>query len=208
MLAAHGAHILSADDLARSLMQPGTEVFAAIVRTFGTEVVQPDGSLDRPALARLAFAGDRVEELNAIIHPATIALQAQRAAEVFDRQADAIVVIESALIFETKHGAGMHNGPSNESSSGPAWSTRFDHILLVTASEDHKIARFIARSGAPEDPAARQALAEEARRRLARMIPDSQKAAGCDFLIENDGSLHQLQLQVDAVWNQLSNAQP
>ncbi len=182
-----GARVLSADELGRSLMQPGTPVFDAIVSRFGPSVVLPDGQLNRPELARLAFAGGRVEELNAIVHPATIALQQQRAEAIFAANPRAIVVVESALLFETRHGEG--------------WRQRFDAVILVTAPEEAKIARFIARSGSG-DPAA---LAEEARRRLARMIPDAEKAAECDFVVQNDGDLKHLGRQVDELWEKLKD---
>ena len=187
MLASRGAHVLSADELARQLMEPGTAVFAAIAEHFGPRVVTPEGRLDRPALARLAFAEGRVEELNAIIHPATIARQAELTAALFTGHPHAVVVVESALIFETRY-----SGAAN-------WQDRFDRMILVTAPDELKIDRFIARSGGGD----REALAAEARRRLARMIPDVDKAAQCDFMIRNDGSREQLEQQVEAVWQQL-----
>lgn len=214
MLAAHGAIVFSADELARGLMQPGQPVFAAILEHFGPAVLRLDGTLDRAALARLAFAGGRVEELNAIIHPATIALQAELAAQVFADQPNAIVVIESALIFETKFGQ-SNSGPIEHEQSEPrsnqsermnqhaAWSNRFDRLILVTAPEALKISRFVARSNAL-DPAAGRELAEEARRRLAQIIPDEHKAPLCDYILDNDGTLDHLQQQVDALWKSLS----
>src|ERR1035437_5877655 len=77
MFAAHGAYVFSADEIGRGLMQPGQTVYAAIVARFGPSVVAADGSLDRGALARIAFGDGRIEELNAIVHPATIARQAE-----------------------------------------------------------------------------------------------------------------------------------
>lgn len=201
MLATHGATVLSADELARSLMQPGQPVFAAIVEHLGHEVVREDGTLDRAALARLAFTGGRIDELNAIIHPATIALQAERVAKVFAQQPNAIVVVESALIFETKYGdAEAQPEPAPQAA---AWATRFDRLILVTAPEALKVNRFVARSGA-SDPAARAELAAEARRRLARMIPDERKAPLCDFILANDATLDYLQQQVDTMWRLLT----
>ncbi len=147
--------------------------------------MQPDGNLDRAALARIAFAGGRVEELNAIVHPATIARQEALAQAIFAQDPGAIVVVESALIFETLHSADWHN--------------RFDRLVLVTAAESTKIARFIARS-VPGDPATLEA---EAKRRLARMIPDADKITRCDFVISNEGSLEQLQSRTQQVWQAL-----
>jgi dephospho-CoA kinase len=185
MLAAHGAYVLSADDLARSLMQPGQAVFDAIVKRFGPGVVCVDGTLDRPALARIAFADGRVEELNAIVHPATIGLQSELTGVIFAKDPKAFVVVESALIFETKH--------------ANSWRERFDCLVLVTAPEELKIARFCARSGDGDHAG----LEAEARRRLAKMIPDGEKLGQVDFVIRNDGSLSGLKTQVEALWASL-----
>jgi dephospho-CoA kinase len=181
MLGQRGAYALSADELGRGLMQPGTDVYAAIVATFGNGVVDGDGGLDRSALARLAFNEGRAEELNAIVHPATIALQATKIAEIAARDPEAVVVVESALIFESKYGD----------------LSRFDKLVLVSAAEELKIARFVARTGESED---------EARRRLARMIPDEEKVARVDFVVSNDGSLAELEAQVDTLWTALNKA--
>jgi dephospho-CoA kinase len=185
MLVELGAHGISADELGRQLMEPGTAVFAEIVKTFGPDVVGTDGRLDRPALARLAFRDGRVEELNAIVHPATIARQGKIAAAIFVKEPDAVVVVESALIFETQYGDG--------------WRERFDRMVLVAASYSLKVERFVARSGGA-DAAAFEA---EARRRLARMIPDEVKARECDFVIQNDATVEELRAQVQKLWPQL-----
>ena len=182
MLAKKGAHILSADEIGRSLMQPGTAVFAAIVDRFGSNVLLPEGYLNRPLLARLAFSEGRVEELNAIVHPATIALQGELSEEIFARDPQAVLVVESALIFETRHGSG--------------WRNRFDHLVLVTAPDSLKMDRFVTRAGGGDT----EALRAEASRRLGQMIPDEIKAAQCDFVLQNDGSLAHLSEQVDALW--------
>ena len=185
ILAGLGAHVFSADEIGRSLMQPGEPVFAAIVRQFGAGVVRADGTLDRPELARLAFAEGRVEELNAIVHPATIARQDELARGVFAADPNATMVVESALIFETLHGGD--------------WRQRFDRLILVTAPETLKIARFVARSGSAD----REALEAEAQRRLARMIPDEEKAPECDFVVANERSMESLQQAVVAMWQEL-----
>lgn len=187
LFAARGAVVLGSDAIGRELMQPGEAVYAAIVERFGAGVVLPDGKLDRPALARLAFAGGAVEELNAIVHPAVIGRQE----ELIERlPADAVVVVESALIFETKHGG----------SSG--WRHRFDRIVLVTAPEAMKLARFLERSGATEHT--RTALEAEARRRLAAQLPDAVKVPWCDYVLRNDGDLAALEEQVECVWQGLA----
>lgn len=186
MLKDLGAYVLSADEIGRKLMEPGQACYAAIVDHFGEGVVRDDGTLDRPALAKIAFGDGRVEELNAIVHPATIGLQERITAEIFRRDPEAIVVVESALIFESMHGKG--------------WRERFDSIILVAAPEELKIARFVARSGNGD----RAALEAEAKRRLAQMIPDEAKAAQCDYVIRNEGTVDELRLKVGEVWEKLS----
>jgi len=196
-----GAVVFSADEIGREMMQPGEAVYAAIVAYFGPGVVQADGSLDRSALARIAFGGGEkdaghVEELNAIVHPAVIARQAELMDEVAARDANAVAIVESALIFETKYGGDGGGG------------RRFDRLIFVSAPEELKIARFVARAAAGKtlSEEARRALEAEARRRRSRQIDDESKAARCDYVLTNDGSMEQLQAQVDALWPVLKDA--
>ncbi len=186
MFAARGAHVLSADEIARGLMVPGHDVYDQIVQRFGPSILRPDATLDRNALARLAFSGGRIEQLNAIVHPAAIALQQQLADDILASDPAAVVLVESALIFETLHGDG--------------WRGRFDRMILVTATESHKIARFCTRSGGSPGGV----LEAEARRRLSQMMPDEQKIPLVDYVIHNDGTLAELRTQVDSVWQQLT----
>ena len=78
-----GAVVLQSDAIGRELMEPGQGVYAAIVDHFGKGVVLPDGRLDRSALAKIAFVDGRVEELNAIVHPAVIARQVELSEAIF-----------------------------------------------------------------------------------------------------------------------------
>jgi dephospho-CoA kinase len=196
MFAARGAHVFSADEIGRNLMQPGQAAYAAIVERFGPGVVKADGTLDRPALGRAAFGDGRIEELEAIVHPATIARQAELISELEAREPDAIVVVESALIFETKYGG------------EGGWQRRFDRIVLVKAAEELRIARFVARAsgGRVLGQEERMDLEAEARLRMANQATTERNAEACDFVLVNDGSLEGLQAQVDAVWMELRDA--
>ena len=188
LFAAHGAYLLDSDEMGREMMQPGQGVFADIVRHFGSAVVAADGGLDRGALARIAFAEGRVEELNAIVHPAVIARQAEMTVEIARKDAGAVVMVESALIFETKHGGG--------------WRQRFDRMILVTAPEELKVARFVARAAGERvlSETEREGLEAEARRRLAQQIDDGRKASLADYVLTNNGPLVELEWQVDQLW--------
>ena len=212
MLREHGAQIIEADALGRELMEPGQPVFAEIVSRFGPEVLTPDGRLDRPRLAQLAFAGNRLQELNAIIHPAVIDLQRRMMDEIFVRDPAAIAVIETALIFEVVRDARARGETENVLAGAPGdgpwspgwlsdWRRRIDRIIVVTAPDDLKIARYAARI-APSGPA-REAAEADARLRLSHQIPDAEKAAQADYVLDNSGDLASLRARVQALWPRL-----
>jgi dephospho-CoA kinase len=196
-----GAFVFSADEIGREMMQPGEPVYAAIVEHFGEMVLAADGSLDRSALARIAFSEEGnssggLEELNAIVHPAVIARQAELMDDVAARDANAVAIVESALIFETKYGG------------DGGWHKRFDRLIFIKAPEELRIARFVARAagGTSLRDQERQALRDEARRRIARQAETERNAMNCDTVLTNDGSIEQLQAQVDALWPMLRDA--
>ncbi len=193
MFAERGAVVLSSDEMGRVMMQPGQPVYASIVERFGKGVVAEDGSLDRRELARLAFSGGRAEELNAIVHPAVIAEQARQIAELARTDPDAIVVVESALIFTTKHAP-----------AGEPWSKRFDCVVLVTAPEAQKISRYVERvaAGRTLNAEERDSLEADARRRLAMQSANEEHAAEC-FVIRNDDGLEALERQMRSIWAKL-----
>jgi dephospho-CoA kinase len=206
MLRELGAQVIEADELGRALMEPGQVVYAEIVRVFGPGVVDGDGRLNRARLAQLAFEGGRLQELNAIVHPAVIAEQQQWMEQVQARDPAAVAVVESALIFEVERDA-RARGESDGALAD--WRNRFDHVIVVTAPDDVKVARYAARIVAPGT--ARENAARDARVRLARQVPDAEKAAQADFVIENTGDLGALRARVTSVWQALkteSNKQP
>ena len=193
MLAARGAVILSSDEMARAMMSPGEKVYDKIVAHFGPEVLAADKTLDRRKLATLAFDPEqpRIGELNAIVHPPVIAAQAEQIAALAGTHT--ILVIESALIFSAQTAAGEK-----------PWRERFDRILLVTAPERDKIARFVERvaAGRKLSGPERVAVENDAIRRLRVQHQSAEHAADC-LVIPNDGSLAQLEQKVDAAWREL-----
>ena len=144
MLRELGAEVIEADELGRALMEPGQPVFAEIVQRFGPEVVGSDGRLNRARLAEMAFQGGRLNELNAIVHPAVIAAQQQWMDEVFARDPAAVAVVESALIFEVERDARARG--ESETACWPTGGGAFDRIVVVTAPDELKIARYVAGS--------------------------------------------------------------
>lgn len=198
LLASHGAHVLEADEQGRALMQPGQPVFAEIVRAFGPTVVAADGSLNRRRLAEIAFSEGRLQELNAIVHPAVIEAQRQWTHQLFAHNPAAVAVVVSALIFEVERDAHARGENGNLLAD---WRRRMDRVVVVTAPEDLRIARYIARLGVP--PEARAAAEADARARIAHQIPDDLKAARADYVIENAGDEAALAAQVSALWARL-----
>jgi dephospho-CoA kinase len=193
-----GAEVIEADALGRTLMEPGQLVFSSIVQHFGPQVLNPDGRLNRARLAELAFQSDRLNDLNAIVHPAVIAAQQRWMEGVFARNPTAVAVIESALIFEVERDARLRSEHDTILSD---WRRRIDRIVVVTASDELKIARYAARVS-PEG-ASRESAGVDARRRLAHQIPDPEKAAKADYVLENNGDLAHLNAQVVALWQSL-----
>jgi dephospho-CoA kinase len=197
-LRALGAAVVEADELGRALMEPGQPVYVEIVRTFGPGVVRPDGSLNRSRLAEVAFKEGRIDELNAIVHPAVIAAQRLWARQVFARNPAAVAVVESALVFEVERDA---RARGEQETVLADWRRRFDRIVVVTAPEEVKIARYAARIS--PDGQGREAAEADARVRLAHQIPDAIKAARADYILENTGDKAALEAQVGELWRRL-----
>jgi dephospho-CoA kinase len=177
-----GAHLIQADAVAHSLMQSGHAVYAEVVRRFSREILNPDGSINRPRLAEAAFgtpggAPPRVKELNEIVHPAVIEHENKWMEEIARRDPNGIAIVEAALILESS-GAG-----------------RFDRLVVVTCNPEQRIQRFARRLEISED-----AARAEVARRMAAQIPDEEKIKAADFVIDNSGSLNATEQQVQRVF--------
>jgi dephospho-CoA kinase len=182
MLVNRGAHYLSADELAHQLYAPGAVAYEAVVRTFGSQIVNADGTIDRKKLADVAFP-DRIAELNAIVHPAVIEAQKRWMAEAGRDDPQGIAVVEAALLLE----AGAQKD--------------FDKIIVVTCDLPGKIQRYARRAGiSPE------AARAEVERRSAAQFSDEEKASHADYVIENSGTIENTSRQVDAIWAELQIA--
>jgi dephospho-CoA kinase len=184
MLVALGAHLVQADDIAHQLMLPGQPVYDEVVRHFGSAILDPDGSVNRAKLAEAAFgkaAGpSRIDELNRIVHPAVIRRQEEWMEEVGRQEHHAVAIVEAALILE----AGV--------------AKRFDRLIVVTCTDQQRIARYAARQKLDLDGARK-----EVARRMAAQLPDAEKTKAADYVIDNSGSLDRTQEQVRQVWEKL-----
>jgi dephospho-CoA kinase len=190
MFVAQGAHLVQADRIAHSLMQPGEPVYNEVVRHFGRDILNRDGSINRDKLAELAFGGgsanptesgaSRIAELNRIVHPVVIRSQEQWMHAVGLQDPKAVAIVEAALILE----AGVKD--------------RFDRMIVVTCNVEQRAARFAARQKIDIDDAKK-----EVARRMAAQLPDEEKVKIADFVIDNSGSLEHTRQQVQQVWEYL-----
>ncbi len=170
LLAAHGAVIVDADRIAREVVEPGTPGLAAVVDTFGEDVLAADGSLDRPALAAVVFADPEARaRLDGIVHP----LVRQRAMELLaELPDDAVAVQDVPLLVET----------------GQAGA--YDLVVVVEADLETRVTRLVARGMTEQD----------ARARIAAQATDEQRRAVADVVLDNSGTPEQLAAQVDRFW--------
>ena len=189
MFVALGAHLVQADRIAHHLMQPGQPVYNEVVRHFGREILNPDGSVNRAKLAEAAFGTgpqlsdgelSRIEELNRIVHPAVIRSQEGWMEEMGRQDPHAVAIVEAALILEA-HTA-----------------DRFDRLIVVTCTNEQKIARFAARQKIDVE-----AARKEVTRRMSAQLPDEEKIKAANYVIDNSGSLESTRQQVSEVWQKL-----
>jgi dephospho-CoA kinase len=179
LLASHGAVIVDHDKTARDIVKPGRAALRLIVERFGPEVLLPDGSLNRPALAGLVFNGDESarKDLNRITHPRI----GRSTREQYNRARkrlgdDAIVIQDSPLLYETNA------------------QIRYVGVIVVEAPVELRIERLQAGRGID---------AEEARKRIAVQATDEQRRAIARWVVVNDGDLDDLAVKVGQLWAQL-----
>jgi dephospho-CoA kinase len=176
-LAARGAVLLDADKAARAVVEPGTPGLASVAETFGPGVLREDGSLDRAKLAQIVFADETARgKLNAIVHP--LVHDHMRAAEQAAAQAAgdrAIIVHDVPLLAEGGRGK------------------EFDLVIVVDVLPEVQVER-LARRGMAED---------EARARMAAQATRDQRLAVADIVIDNSGTLEDLDRRITGVWTTL-----
>ena len=187
MLVALGAHLVQADHIAHSLMEPGEPVYNEVVRHFGREILNSDGSVNRGRLAEVAFGArgsdqgsPRVADLNRIVHPAVIRSQEEWMHAVSLQDPHGVAVVEAALLIE----------------AGAA--KRFDRLMVVTCDMEQRAERFARRQKVDL-----QTARAEVARRMAAQLPDREKIKLADYVIDNSGSWEQTRVQVQQVWQKL-----
>lgn len=176
-LAEHGAVIVDADRIVRDVQAPGSPVLGRIVAEFGADMVRPDGELDRAALGSRVFGDpEALGRLNALVHPAVKAESQRRFAAALQRDPAAVVVYDVPLLVEAR--------------ADDPW----DLIVVADAPAPVREERLVLQRGLARD---------EARKRIASQVPDEQRRAIADVLIDTSGTLDDTLRQTDRLWKRL-----
>ena len=177
MLAAEGAEIIDADLLAREAVEPDGAAYKAVVAAFGTEVVTPDGQLDRQRLGALVFGDEgRRRQLEGLIHPYVREEMEKRRAQIARQRPGALVVLDVPLLFESEMDRGL------------------SEIVVVYLPRRLQLQRLMARDGLSET---------DARARIDAQLDIEVKRRRASRVIDNSGGREETRRQVRALYRDL-----
>jgi dephospho-CoA kinase len=171
-----GCHIIQADELGHEVLLPAGEAYDGVVREFGKEILDADGTINRQKLAAEVFRRpERLRVLNGLVHPPVIRREEELIREIGLRDPGGIVVMEAAILIET----GSH--------------ARFQKIILAVCSREQQIERAMDRG----------LTREEAVARLERQMPLEEKRKYADYIIDTSGTKEDTLRQVSEVYGHL-----
>jgi dephospho-CoA kinase len=171
LLVARGAEVIDADQIVRELQQPGAEVYNAMIKMLGQEIVSPDKSLDRTKIAGQVFADESLlKKLNELVHPIVRRVMNERV-ESF-RDTDKVVVLDIPLLVENPRPG-------------------LDGVLVVDLDTQIAIQRLVEQ---------RQMKLEDAQARVAKQATREQRRAIAGHVIDNSGDRKALEASVDRAW--------
>ncbi len=174
----YGCHVLDADRTAREVVEPGSDGLSEVVAEFGSEVLLPDGSLDRKKLGAIVFADENKRaKLNAIIHPRVIAEQDRWLRQVEGEDPEALAIIDAALVIES------------------GGYKRFDKLIVVWCEPDIQLRRLTQRDGFD---------AASASQRIAAQMPQEEKKKYADHLIDTSRGFDDTRRKVREVFDALT----
>jgi len=174
-----GAVVIDHDALARAAVEPGTIGLDEIEDVFGPDVLAPDGSLNRAALASIVFAdADALSQLNRIVHPEISRMAAEREAAAAAADPGAVIVHDIPLLVETGQ------------------ADTFHLVVVVHTPAEQRIERLTRLRGASE---------EDARRRVRAQATDDERLAAADVVLDGSGPAEALRAQVDSLWSRLAD---
>jgi dephospho-CoA kinase len=177
VLKEEGAYIIDADQIARELVQPHKPAWSELIRAFGQEILQEDGSIQRKKLADKVFVDPRQRKLlNQILHPRIKEEMDRRTKEIVEKDPQAIVVIDAPLLVEL----GDHR--------------EMDKLIVVTSTQTQQIERLKDRD---------RTNTEEALRIVSSQMPLEEKLRYADYIIRNEGSMEETKKRAKEVYQEL-----
>jgi len=173
LLQSLGAAVISADEVGHEAYAPDSESWREVVDTFGKEILQPSGEIDRQKLGTIVFSDpQQLEKLNAILHPRMARMVADRI-QVLRDQSASTVVVEAALLFEA------------------GWDSLVDEVWTTDSSVESVVERLQARNGMDE---------KEARRRIDSQMDPAERIERSDLVVDNSSDVSALEQTVMALW--------
>ena len=177
VLAELGCHVIDADKVARSVVEPGTEGLRAVVEAFGPGVLTPAGTLDRAKLGSIVFGDEEKRKLlNSILHPLIIAAQDAQLTRWEVLHPEGVAVVDAALMIES------------------GGYRRFPKLIVVHCRPEVQKRRLIERDGLSP---------EEAERRIGAQMPQEEKLRYADFAIDTSGSFEEARRRTEEVFREL-----
>ena len=178
LLQSLGAAVISADEVGHEAYAPNSESWHEVVDTFGKEILQPSGEIDRQKLGAVVFSDpQQLEKLNAIMHPRMAGMVADRI-QVLRDQGVSTVVVEAALLFEA------------------GWDSLVDEVWTTDSSVESVVERLQARNGMDE---------KEARRRIGSQMDRAERIERSDLVGDNSSDVSPLEQTVSALWDNRVN---
>jgi dephospho-CoA kinase len=173
-----GAHVIDADRIVHSLLAQGQETCHKVAAFFGQGILLPDGSVDRRKLGEIVFRdAEKRSWLNACIHPRVFEAYSVQVMHLRERDPDAIVVLDAALLVET----GYHR--------------KMDRLIVVYAEEEQQVLRLMERD---------RFTREQALSRIRSQMPLKEKMNFADFVIDNTGTREETEQQAREVFAKLA----
>ena len=171
-----GAVVLDADKVGHEAYQPNTETWREVVSAFGKQIVTSDGEIDRKKLGGIVFSNpELLTRLNQIMHPRMFDMMKERIEE-YRQQGAKVLVLEAAILIEA------------------GWIPLVDEVWVTVASVSEVVNRAIERTGLPE---------EQIRARIRSQLSNEERTRQADVVISNDGSLDELKIKVEGLWQRL-----
>jgi dephospho-CoA kinase len=172
-----GCHVVDSDELARKVVEPGTEGLRRVAEAFGAGIIREDGSLDRAALGAVVFGSEeRRQLLNSILHPLIMAEQ-DALLNLWEREDPrGVGVVDAALLVES---GGFR---------------RFDKLIVVHCRPEVQLERLMRRNSLPR---------EEALARINAQLPQEEKLKHADFAVDTSGGFDETRARVEEVYEQL-----